>query len=246
MSTEVPPRTASFLWRARVRKGGRDALASLTNLLAADQPSDLTPGERRRAAMRAARDALGLAAESDPDDGLEPHVTAWPSAFCDALGWAPVFCYDVNSEDHVSRSEARPRATLFRRLARDPAAHGTKAVAFFDNSPNVYAWSKGRSKTPLINHCIRTVLPESLMADIEIGTLHCRSAAMPADAPTRKRKVRCKPVRVPPADSALGHLLAGDWPDDVGLHRSLGTSLPLPAALFGEGEAPRAPPAARR
>ena len=135
---------------------------------------------------------------------LEPHAAAWPSAFCDALGWEPGFCYDVNSDDHVSRSEARPRATLIRRLARDPAAHGTKTVAFFDNSPNVFAWAKGRSKTPLINHVIRSVLPEALMADLEVGTLHCRSAAMPADAPTRHRQVRKRPRRVP-------HAAFGPW-----------------------------------
>ena len=209
VATTVPERTASFLWRARVRKGGRDALASLSRLLAADMPSDLDTATRRRAGKAAAREALGLAAASDDDTDDEPHMTAWPSAFCDALGWEPVFCYDVNSDDHVSRSEARPRATLIRRLARDPAAHGTKAVAFFDNSPNVYAWSKGRSKTPLINHCIRAVLPEALMADVDVGTLHCRSAAMPADAPTRRKKVRGKAVRVPPVDSALGRLLCG-------------------------------------
>jgi hypothetical protein len=241
VSTTVPERTASFLWRARVRKGGRDALASLAKLLSADMPGELDPAERRRAANAAARDALGIAEDADGDAEAEPHLHAWPSAFCDALGWEPVFCYDVNPDDHVSRSEARPRATLIRRLARDPAAHGTKAVAFFDNSPNVFAWSKGRSKTPLINHCIRAVLPEALMADVDVGTLHCRSAAMPADAPTRRKKVRSKPVRVPPGDSALGRLLCGDWDDDVALHTALGTCHPLPASLFSAGERPNLP-----
>ena len=238
VTTTVPERTASFLWAARVRKGGRDALASLGKLLAADLPGALTVEERRRAGERAAREALGLNAEADDDEELEPHAAAWPSAFCDALGWEPVFCYDVNSDDHVSRSEARPRATLVRKLARDPLSHGTKVVAFFDNSPNVFAWSKGRSKTPLINHIIRGVLPEALMADIDVGTLHCRSAAMPADAPTRKKKVRGRPLRVPPSDSALGALLTGSWGCDVSLHTALGTTPRLPASLFCEGERP--------
>jgi len=186
----------------------------------------------------------------DPDGGSgddeepAPGTTAWPTAFCDALGWDPVFCYNVNPGDHVSRSEARPRATLIRKLARDPAAHGSKVVSFFDNSPNVYAWAKGRSKTPLINSILRTVLPEGLMADIETGSLHCRTASMPADAPTRGRSVRRVPARVPGPDSALGRLLTGSWDDDVALHRSLGSASPLPACLFNLGEGPGPPPQA--
>ena len=76
------------------------------------------------------------------------------------------------------------------------------------------------------------------MADIDVGTLHCRSAAMPADAPTRRRRVRSRPLRVPPSDSALGTLLTGDWGCDVSLHAALGTMTRLPESLFSEGERP--------
>ena len=208
VSTEVHSEAAREFWRHRAKKRGGDALLTLV------EQFEKLAGEDANAAeiLAEARRILG-----EPDTALDPEDSSaspdapptWTAAVADSVGWRPVFRYSCRPGEHINRKEARPIRTLVRRLALSVAAHGTRQFTLVDSSVNVCSWTKGRSRAVALNEILRSVVPEQLMCDIQMGFGHIRSAFNPADAPTRGRPVRTVPAVDVPSDP-VASLLRGD------------------------------------
>ena len=120
-----------------------------------------------------------------------------------------MFQYSVRRLEHIVTKEARPICTLVRRLAAEVHSGGRRALNFAESSSNIGAWSKGRSSSARLARHLRQVAPDMLLTDLQLGVPYVRSAANPADAPPRGRRIRREPLRSE-RSALINALLSGE------------------------------------
>jgi hypothetical protein len=172
-STEVTPEIAAELYRNRVRPGHK----GFRELF--DLPIDLV-------------DELGGLPDDWMIEGADPR---WFGSVADALGWNYVASYDTGSRrHHITRFElAAARTAVRAAIFSRKNGRSFRMINGIDSDPVVYALAKGRSSRKL-NVILRRLAAEQLLAGVYLGVLRIPTHQNPADAPSRRARVRRSPV----------------------------------------------------
>ena len=202
VSTRIAPAVTQELWRHRERRGGYVRVGDEWTDLRATA-SMCTERDRLIVEGAAALDDLG-AEVPEPDVGSAP----WAEALAAHRPWTQELRFQLAGRDHINVKEARAYCADIRRVAADPAEHGTRRMVFLDSRVNTGASAKGRSSSVCLNAPYRKALPPQLFCGLYYGTNHVRTHLNPADDPTRGRRPRG--FEGAPCPAWMGPLEAGD------------------------------------
>ena len=184
VTARVPPAVTQELWRHRERRGGYVRVG--------DEWEDL----RATASMCSERDQR-IAANAATLDDLscpvpEPDVRSapWAEELVEHLPWTQRLRFQLAGKAHINVKETHAYCADIRRVAADPAEHGTRRMAFLDSKVSTGASAKGRSSSVRLNAPSQRVLPQQLFCGLYYGTNHIRTDVNPADNPTRYKRTR--------------------------------------------------------
>ena len=202
VSARVAPAVTQELWRHRERRGGYVRVG--------DEWADL----RATASMCTERDQLivenAAALDEDRVEVPEPDVCAapWVEELVEHLPWTQRLRYQYAGKAHINVKETQAYCADIRRVAADPAEHGTRRMVGLDSKVSTGASAKGRSSSVQLNAPLQKALGPQLFCGLYYGTNHIRTHVNPADAPTRGRRPRG--FEGGPCPAWVGPLVSGD------------------------------------
>ena len=177
MRTPLPANLSSQLFRYRVRPGFKgirglqqerfDAFGEILNRILADDGKELPFDDDR-----------------------------WFGDIADALGWEFIASWPMkkSSRAHITRHEAGAGRCALRSAIFSAHGEPMRVILGIDSDPVVYAFAKGRSPSRRMNGMQRRLGMEMLIAGFYVGVLRIPSLQNPGDAPSRRQRVRRKPV----------------------------------------------------
>ena len=130
------------------------------------------------------------------DTTLERELRTRIGELCDALTWKVMAQLDAKSAKHINVHELSAVRTLVRRLIARGVRRERILVAI-DSSVVDAVIAKGRSASRELLWGLRAMMGDLLFAELSLGSLPVGSAFNPADAPSRRRRLRRGPVPQP-------------------------------------------------
>ena len=201
VAARVPPDVTAELWRHRDRRGGYVRVGDDWETLRAT--ASLSSERDQRIVENAAR-----LADSDPVPAPEVDPATWLEDLVAHLPWRQLLRFHMPNGDHINVKEAKAHCADVRRVAADPAEHGTRRMTGLDSRVVTGAVAKGRSSSARLNAPLRRVVPDQLCGGLYYGSNFIRTHVNPADDPTRGRRPRG--IEGAPCPAWLEPLLRGD------------------------------------
>ena len=183
VAAHVSPDVTAELWRHRDRRGGYVRVGDDWETLRA--AASLSSERDQRIVENAAR-----LADSSPVPAPEVDPAVWLEELVAHLPWRQMLRFHMPDGDHINVKEARAYCADVRRVAADPAEHGSRRVVGLDSRVVTGAVAKGRSSSARLNAPLRRVVPHQLCGGLYYGSNFVRTHVNPADDPTRGRRPR--------------------------------------------------------
>ncbi len=175
---------AEELWRRRTRRGGYSGCLPQTE-------------QTMRAILLRGCDFNDVdELDHVGDKTLERELRTRVGELCEALTWKVLAQLDAKSAKHINVHELSAVRTLVRRLIARGVRRERILVAI-DSSVVDAVIAKGRSASRELLWGLRAMMGDLLFAELSLGSLPVGSAFNPADAPSRRRRLRRGPVPQP-------------------------------------------------
>eukprot|EP00971_Amphidinium_carterae_P258329 5127379-Amphidinium_carterae.2 len=139
---------------------------------------------------------LGLLEAGRPDESLECFINSHPLRV--------VLNFKFRYHQHINVQEAVAARAMVKWLLRDPQHHSTRLPILVDNLVLQSVLTRGRTCSRILNGCMRNLAAFLMFGNVQLLSAWVRSAANPADDPTRGAPLRSPEIRSGELEHALG------------------------------------------